>query len=173
MKKHLLLFVFCSAFVVPPAMAGKKHDGGKADRDKCRKGTVAAPEGLGELMFMLTPPSGETGCREKADLRRGMLEFCRWYMVHESQINAYQSPEDRDKELMLPFNISWQNIQEYFDFIRKNYPDILSAVSAGRSNASGSTPQKPLKETRTGVSASGSQAADSARSGFYASYNKY
>jgi len=175
MKKYPLLFIFCSLFVLSTAMAEGPHNKDKTDRDKCPDHAVPAPEGLGELMFLLTPPTAEVKCHEKVDLRRGMTEFCKWYLQHEGQINTYQSSEDSVKELMLPIDVSWQNLQEYFDFIRKNYPDIIESVSgtAAKSNPAPNAALKPSKEHRGVVSAADGAETDSLRTGFYAIANKY
>lgn len=94
------------------------------DKGKCKKPvTVHSVE---ELVFML-PPCTNTSVDQDA-LHDAVVSFYKWYLAHETQINLSLMQDSKDKDLLPPFNISFETLHEYFEVIRKNYADWVDDI---------------------------------------------
>lgn len=121
MKKLLLL-----ALSVPLSTgylwAGGPVDGGGKDQ-KCRN---AAPDAMEDFLFVEPASDQTTDCTDhNTQMQQGVITFYRWYLENSGRISAYEAREQNGEEDMVPpLNISWNRLQQYVIYIRKNYPQL-------------------------------------------------
>lgn len=111
------------------------HDHSK-DKIKCKK--ASTDPAIEEFVFIL--PSPKKSCTSKKAFRTSVVDFYKWYLQNESRISAGMVRDSGSKDLVPPFNISWQTLHEYFEFIQKNYPawiDDIESDGFGENSATG------------------------------------
>jgi hypothetical protein len=124
----ILLVFLLPAFLY---VSGKPGDGNKnKDKDKgkisCKQ--KAKAQYIANVVFMLPAPAKNNTCQEKKDLHVTVVNFYKWYLQNEDRISSGLSHENKGKDLIPPFNISWQTLHEYFEVIQTKYADWITDI---------------------------------------------
>lgn len=137
MKKQFLLLMACSL----PFFAFAKDDPAckKKDKHNLSQGSVL---GMEDFVFTFPDASGNN-CDQGKAFEKTVVDFYKWYLQHESRIEAGLTENDSNRDLMPPFNITWETLQQYFEIIKKNYPDLISGADS-------STDKMPSSGTQAG-----------------------
>jgi len=118
-----MLFLFCVPVLAQagsdPGCKNKEKEKVKADRKK--QPTVHSIE---QFAFMI-PEASTANCEEHEAFRSTVVNYYRWYLQNENRITDGLSRENKGKDLIPPFNISWETLHEYFEFIQKKYAGWL------------------------------------------------
>lgn len=127
MKFRIIILLLCCL----PGLV-QASDGGGKNKEKCKekvkcKGNRINPT-VEELVFVLPSPAKNKDCSEKKAFRSSVIDFYKWYLQHEDQISAGLAKDSRAKDMVPPFNISWQTLHDYFQYIQKNYPSWIEAI---------------------------------------------
>lgn len=131
MKFRLFILLMCCLPGIVQAFdggGGKDKDKDKCkERVKCKENTVNPT--VEELVFVVPPsPAKNKVCLEKKAFRSSVIDFYKWYLQHENLISAGLAKDNRDKDMIPPFNISWQTLHAYFQFIQKTYPSWIDEI---------------------------------------------
>lgn len=104
------------------AHAINNGQGGKdKDKDKAKCKTTTTDPTVEEFVFILPAPAPENNCAKHRAFRNSVVDFYKWYLQNEDRVSAGMAQTDGSKDLVPPFNISWQTLHEYFELIQKNY----------------------------------------------------
>lgn len=147
MRLRILLLLLCCL----PGLAhaydhGCDHDKDKVrDTVKCRKATVDPT--IEEFVFILPSPSRQNACAEHKAFKNSVVDFYKWYLKNEERISAGMAQDNSAKDLVPPFNISWQTLHEYFEYIQKNYGSWIDHIEINRFEESSVTDYNTAKES--------------------------
>lgn len=127
MNFRAIVFLLCCI----PALSQAHVDPGCKNKHKedCKqKVTVHSVE---QFIFMI-PHSRAVNrdCSEQEAMRLAVVNFYHWYLQNQSRISNGLSQDNKDKDLIPPFNISWRTLHEYFEFIQKKYPEWVTGLCA-------------------------------------------
>jgi hypothetical protein len=78
-----------------------------------------------EDLILMFPGSTENICTDsKNETHKSVLEFYRWYLKNETRLKAFTVKQKSSIDFIPLFNINWEEMQQYVNSIRKNYPGI-------------------------------------------------
>ncbi|MBC9931261.1 hypothetical protein [Chitinophaga qingshengii] len=73
--------------------------------------------------FVLLFPRVETAEKvDEAELEKAIVDLYKWYLQNETKINTNDFLKGGGKELAFPFKVDPKTLQQYFLFIKKNFP---------------------------------------------------
>lgn len=129
-----LLFFCCLASLTYAYGANGDHDKDKnKDKVKCKK--MATDPTIEEFVFILPSPSPQKACAEHKAFRNSVVDFYKWYLQNRDRISAGMAQNSSSKDLVPPFNISWQTLHEYFEYIQKNYTSWIDNIEVNQFEA--------------------------------------
>lgn len=87
--------------------------------------------------FVLLFPRVETAEKvDEAELEKAIVDLYKWYLQNETKINTNDFLKGGGKELAFPFKVDPKTLQQYFLFIKKNFPgfneEYLSTMKRNR-----------------------------------------
>jgi hypothetical protein len=98
-------------------------------KEDCKK--KVAVHSIEQFIFMLPHSQAVTrDCNDQEALRLAVVNFYHWYLQNQSRISSGLSQDNKAKDLIPPFNISWLTLHEYFEFIQKKYPEWVTGLCA-------------------------------------------
>ncbi|NSL89020.1 hypothetical protein [Chitinophaga solisilvae] len=115
---------------------GVKNGGDNNDnRNNARNNDKSKPVRVEE--FVLLFPRVETGEKvNEAELEKAIVDLYKWYLQNETKINTNDFLKGSGKELAFPFKVDPKTLQQYFLFIKKNFPgfseETLSDIKRSR-----------------------------------------
>lgn len=126
MKKRWLLLLLCGMpfFALASVGPGSKDGGGKDGGGKCKHPAA----GVEEFVFMV-PEMPAANCEGSKAFHKAISDFYKWYLQNENKIRAGLAGTHKSRDLVPPLNISWETLQQYFELIKKNYPNIIHHVA--------------------------------------------
>ncbi|MFY0252688.1 hypothetical protein ACDQ55_01920 [Chitinophaga sp. 30R24] len=144
MKKLLLmLLVVLAAAASANASTGFKNGDNNGDkngdnndnRNNSKNTNNAKPVRVEEFVLMF--PRVETMEKvDEAELEKAIVDLYKWYLQNETKLNTNDFLKGSGKELAFPFKVDPKTLQQYFLFIRKNFPgfgeDDLSNLKRSR-----------------------------------------
>jgi hypothetical protein len=147
MKKLLLmLLVVLAAAASANASTGFKNGDNNGDkngdnndnRNNPKNTSNAKPVRVEEFVLMF-PRVETTEKVDEAELEKAIVDLYKWYLQNETKLNTNNFLKESGKELAFPFKVDPKTLQQYFLFIKKNFPgfgeDDLSNVKRSRKNA--------------------------------------
>ncbi|HEY8959644.1 MULTISPECIES: hypothetical protein [Chitinophaga] len=147
MKKLLLmLLVVLAAAASANASTGFKNGDNNGDkngdnndnRNNAKNTNNAKPVRVEEFVLMF-PRVETTEKVDEAELEKAIVDLYKWYLQNETKLNTNDFLKGSGKELAFPFKVDPKTLQQYFLFIKKNFPgfgeDDLSNVKRSRKNA--------------------------------------
>lgn len=147
MKKLLLmLLVVLAAAASANASTGFKNGDNNGDkngdnndnRNNTKNTNNAKPVRVEEFVLMF-PRVETTEKVDEAELEKAIVDLYKWYLQNETKLNTNDFLKGSGKELAFPFKVDPKTLQQYFLFIKKNFPgfgeDDLSNVKRSRKNA--------------------------------------
>jgi hypothetical protein len=145
MKKLLLmLLVVLAAAASANANTGCKNgdnngekNGDNNDNRNNSKNTNNNTKPVRVEEFVLMFPRVETAEKvDEAELEKAIVDLYKWYLQNETKLNTNDFLKGSGKELAFPFKVDPKTLQQYFLFIKKNFPgfseDDLSNVKRSR-----------------------------------------
>ncbi|RAJ75606.1 hypothetical protein CLV59_109220 [Chitinophaga dinghuensis] len=147
MKKLLfLLLVVLAAAASANANTGFKNgdnngdkNGGDNNDNRNTSKTITTNKPLRVEEFVFLFPRVDAPEKEKVDegeLEKAIVDLYKWYLQNENKINANDFLKSSGKELLFPFKVDPKVLQQYFLFVKKNFPgfseDDLSNVKRSR-----------------------------------------
>jgi hypothetical protein len=130
MKKLLfLLMVVLTAVASANASTGFKNGDNNGDkngdnndnRNNSKNTTVAKPVRVEEFVLMF-PRLEPTEKVDEAELEKAIVDLYKWYLQNENKINTNDFLKGGGKETAFPFKVDPKTLQQYFLFIKKNFP---------------------------------------------------
>ena len=143
MKKLLLmLLVVLAAAASANASTGFKdgddnrNNGDNNDnRNNSKSANDAKPARVEEFVLMF-PRVETTEKVDEAELEKAIVDLYKWYLQNETKLNTNDFLKGSGKEVAFPFKVDPKTLQQYFLFIKKNFPgfgeDDLSNVKRNR-----------------------------------------
>jgi hypothetical protein len=132
-----LLFLLMVIFLATAASA-YANDGHKTEKEKCEKcdnsdkpsndnkPSVKAntkPSRVEEYVWMLSRET-DNGAYEEGDLENAVVDLYKWYLQNETRINNNDYLKGGGKALVFPFKVDVKTLQQYFQFIKNNFPGL-------------------------------------------------
>ncbi|PWV54254.1 hypothetical protein [Chitinophaga sp. S165] len=109
----------------------KEKDGDKTGTKSanCDDKTVTAtkattrPGRVEEYVWML--PKDQDGDKMyEEELKKGIVDLYKWYLQNESRINNNDILKMTGNELAFPFKVDAKTLQQYFQFVKNNFPGL-------------------------------------------------
>ena len=145
MIKKLLFMLLVVVTTVTSADAASGKSGKEGDKDKlkekekegekekcksanCDSSDKAAtktvrPSRVEEYVWML--PRDQDGDKMyEEDLKKGVLDLYKWYLQNESRVNNSETLKTTGKEGAFPFKVDAKTLQQYFQFVKNNFPGL-------------------------------------------------
>lgn len=82
-----------------------------------------SPSRVEEYVWML-PREQEGEKMNEEELKKGIVDLYKWYLQNESRINNNESLKTTGKELVFPFKVDVKTLQQYFQFVKNNFPGL-------------------------------------------------
>lgn len=84
---------------------------------------VTRPTRVEEYVWML--PKDQDGDKMyEEELKKGILDLYKWYLQNESRINSNELSKLTGNELAFPFKVDPKTLQQYFQFVKNNFPGL-------------------------------------------------
>ena len=144
MKKLLLmLLVVLAAAASANASTGfkdgddnrNKNGDNNDNRNNSKNANDAKPVRVEEFVLMFQRVE-TTEKVDEAELEKAIVDLYKWYLQNETKINTNDFLKGSGKEVAFPFKVDPKTLQQYFLFIKKNFPgfgeDDLSNVKRNR-----------------------------------------
>ncbi|SFD27663.1 hypothetical protein SAMN05518672_1011407 [Chitinophaga sp. CF118] len=97
------------------------------------------PSRVEEYVWML--PKDQDGDKMyEEELKKGVLDLYKWYLQNESRVNNSETLKTTGKELAFPFKVDAKTLQQYFQFVKNNFPGLSEDDLTDGINSS--TPKK-------------------------------
>lgn len=78
---------------------------------------------------------------DEVDMDKAVVALYKWYLANETRINSTQgNTQSQGKSMVAPFKIDPKALQQYFQFIKKNFPGLSEESLSEK----GSSVQKKL-----------------------------
>ncbi|MBV8255068.1 MAG: hypothetical protein JO154_20875 [Chitinophaga sp.] len=131
MKKLLfLLLVVLAAAASAYANTGFKNgdnngdkNGGDNNDNRNNSKTIANNKPLRVEEFVFLFPRVESPEKvDEGELEKAIVDLYKWYLQNENKINANDFLKSSGKELLFPFKVDPKVLQQYFLFVKKNFP---------------------------------------------------
>ncbi|TWW01843.1 hypothetical protein [Chitinophaga pinensis] len=101
---------------------------------------VTRPARVEEYVWML--PKDQDGDKMyEEELKKGILDLYKWYLQNESRINNNELSKLTGNELAFPFKVDPKTLQQYFQFVKNNFPGLSED---DLSDGSSTTVKKPV-----------------------------
>ncbi len=128
MKK--LLFMLAIGTVASTAAFAHNGDKTTNNGDKTDKGTAAAAttkaratNRLEEILW--TVPQTRVEKVDESDMQKAMVDLYKWYLQNETRIQNDPSLKlDPKDQILAPFKVDPKLLQQYMQFIKKNFPGL-------------------------------------------------
>ncbi|TWI91324.1 hypothetical protein LX66_0692 [Chitinophaga japonensis] len=131
----LLMVVFASAASAYATDGHKTDKPEKCDNhEKCDnndkptdtkpavKATVK-PSRVEEYVWMLNREESSSAF-EEGELENAVVDLYKWYLQNETKINNNDYLKGGGKALVFPFKVDVKTLQQYFQFIKNNFPGL-------------------------------------------------
>jgi hypothetical protein len=130
MKKlcYLLLLIVATAASAYANNGGKNGKGdnndkpGSNDRPSVKASTK--PTRVEEFVWMLTRESEAPARIDECELQHAVVDLYKWYLQNETKISTNEYLKGGGKELIFPFKVDVKTLQQYFQFIKNNFPGL-------------------------------------------------
>lgn len=129
MKK--LLFLLAIGTVASTAAFAHNGDKNANNGEKTDKGTTATTatskarvtNRLEEILW--TVPQSKVEKVDESDMQKAMVDLYKWYLQNETRIQNDPSLKlDPKDQIVAPFKVDPKLLQQYMQFIKKNFPGL-------------------------------------------------
>lgn len=123
--------LFLLAITLPAILSAKGVPEGKGkcpDKNKLSCNKPAASNNIEDFVFLLPGTDNSKVCAEKEAFHQAIINFYKWYLDNKDKISTGLSGEDKRKDMIPPFNISWQTLHDYFEVIQKKYASWVEGI---------------------------------------------
>lgn len=127
MKK--LLFLLAIGTVASTAVFAHNGDKTNNNGEKNEKGTAATASKarvsnrLEEILW--TVPQSKVEKVDESDMQKAMVDLYKWYLQNETRIQNDPSLKlDPKDQIVAPFKVDPKVLQQYMQFIKKNFPGL-------------------------------------------------
>lgn len=109
----------------------KEKDGEKngsknanCDDNKTVTSTKATRPGRVEEYVWMLPKDQDGDKMYEEELKKGIVDLYKWYLQNESRINNNDISKTTGNELAFPFKVDAKTLQQYFQFVKNNFPGL-------------------------------------------------
>lgn len=108
----------------------KEKDGDKTGNksancdDKTVTATKTARPGRVEEYVWMLPKDQDGDKMYEEELKKGIVDLYKWYLQNESRINNNDILKTTGNELAFPFKVDARTLQQYFQFVKNNFPGL-------------------------------------------------
>ena len=107
MKKLLFLLLVSLASAASASASSEKWK----DEDKTKASKEKEKEKDGDKMY-------------EEESKKGIVDLYKWYLQNESRINNNDILKMTGNELAFPFKVDAKTLQQYFQFVKNNFPGL-------------------------------------------------
>ncbi|MCW3462807.1 hypothetical protein [Chitinophaga nivalis] len=100
---------------------GGDKNGDNNDNRNAKNNNSPKPVRVEEFV-LLFPRVERTEKVDEAELEKAIVDLYKWYLQNETKINKNDFLKGSGKELAFPFKVDPKTLQQYFLFIKKNFP---------------------------------------------------
>ncbi|WP_298736477.1 hypothetical protein [uncultured Chitinophaga sp.] len=86
------------------------------------KTTTVKPSRVEEYVWMLSRE--DNSAVEDGALENAVVDLYKWYLQNETRINSNDYLKGGGKSLVFPFKVDAKALQQYFQFIKNNFPGL-------------------------------------------------
>lgn len=101
----------------------KSAAGSKTAPSPVKTTTAIKPSRVEEYVWMLNREP-DNSAEEDGDLENAVVDLYKWYLQNETRINSNDYLKGGGKTLVFPFKIDVKTLQQYFQFIKNNFPGL-------------------------------------------------
>lgn len=132
---HMKTLLFMLVVIVTTAASAYATDNDGHKTDKCEnpdkpsteaRAAVKAnvkPSRVEEYVWMLNREENSSSFNE-VDLENAVVDLYKWYLQNETRINSNDYLKGGGKALVFPFKVDAKTLQQYFQFIKNNFPGL-------------------------------------------------
>lgn len=149
--------LFLLTLTLPAILYAKSAPEGKGkcpDKNKQSCNKKADPNNIEDFVFILPSPDNSKVCEEKEAFHRAIIYFYKWYLENQDKISTGLSSENKRRDMIPPFNISWQTLHDYFEVIQKKYPGWIEGIQPAVSTENAGIPEDSQTSENTGNTSS-------------------
>lgn len=97
-----------------------------------------------ESFVIMVPESRSPAsiCGQQKALHEGVLQFYVWYLQNQKMIERGLSQHAHATDLFPPFNVSYQDLTDYFNFIQRKFPKWIGQAKECLSQGKPSSTEK-------------------------------
>ncbi|QJB34820.1 hypothetical protein HF324_27230 [Chitinophaga oryzae] len=114
---------------------GDKNGDNNDNRNTAKNNDKSKPVRV-EDFVLLFPRVETTEKVDEAELEKAIVDLYKWYLQNETKINTNDFLKGSGKEPAFPFKVDPKTLQQYFLFIKKNFPgfneEYLSTLKRNR-----------------------------------------
>ncbi|TAM99353.1 MAG: hypothetical protein EPN39_06815 [Chitinophagaceae bacterium] len=150
--------LFLLAFTLPAVLYAKSAPDGNGkcpDKNKLSCNKQSDPNNIEDFVFMLPSVDHSQVCAKKEAFHQAIVNFYKWYLENQNIISTGLSGENKRRDMIPPFNISWQTLHDYFEVIQKKYAawieGIQPTVSVGNTGISENSPVSNSSDNTSSV----------------------
>lgn len=150
-------FLFLLVLILPAILYAKNVPEGKGkcpDKNKISCKKQADPNNIEDFVFMLPSSGNGKACAEKVAFHHAIVNFYKWYLENKDKISTGLSGNNKEKDMIPPFNISWQTLHDYFEVIQKKYAGWVEGIQSVNASESSGASENPPASNNTGNSSS-------------------
>lgn len=132
---HMRTLLFVLMVIIASAASAYATDNDGHKNDKCENPEKPANEGkatvksssvkasrVEEYVWMLNREDNSDV--EDGALENAVVDLYKWYLQNETRINNNDLVKGGGKSLVFPFKIDAKTLQQYFQFIKNNFPGL-------------------------------------------------
>jgi hypothetical protein len=132
---HMRTLLFLLMVIIASAASAYATDNDGHKNEKCEnpekpsseskaavKTTTVKPSRVEEYVWMLSRE--DNSAVEDGALENAVVDLYKWYLQNETRINSNDYLKGGGKSLVFPFKVDAKALQQYFQFIKNNFPGL-------------------------------------------------
>lgn len=131
---HMKTLLFLLMVIIASAASAYATDNDGHKNEKCENPEKPSSESksavkanikasrVEEYVWMLSRE--ENSAVEDGALENAVVDLYKWYLQNESKINSNDYLKGSGKALVFPFKVDVKTLQQYFQFIKNNFPGL-------------------------------------------------
>lgn len=111
--------------------------------DKAANKNMRPTSRVEEYVWML--PKDQDGDKMyEEELKKGVLDLYKWYLQNESRVNNSETLKTTGKEVAFPFKVDAKTLQQYFQFVKNNFPGLSEDDLTDGTNTAATPKKQPV-----------------------------
>ncbi|MGX5818475.1 hypothetical protein ACWKWU_09780 [Chitinophaga lutea] len=123
--KKLLFLLILGLVATTAALANNGGKNNDNNGDKGDKGARAKSANRLEEFIWTIPQGARVDNKvEEGEMQKAMVDLYKWYLQNETRIKNNSSLDDNGETIVAPFKVDPKVLQQYLQFIKKNFPGL-------------------------------------------------